>query len=84
MGKLIYHGPGGVQEIVLSAGLVGRKPGELAIKGYGPQDQVELELIFPHNIDTVSGKRRDFTAARKGETFVHAVTRRYFNIKIRF
>jgi hypothetical protein len=36
MGKLIYHAFRRLQIIVLAAGVFTRKPGDLAVQGYGP------------------------------------------------
>ena len=46
MGKLVDHGLGGVQDIVLPAGVIGPQPGKLGVQGYGPKDPVEGELIL--------------------------------------
>ena len=38
MGKLVDHGPGGVQKIVFPAGIITGQAGDFAVQGYGPED----------------------------------------------
>jgi hypothetical protein len=84
MGKLIDHGLGGVQNIVLPAGVRALQTGKLAVQGYCPKNPVERKLIFPDQVDPVSGERGDVTFPGKGIAVGHVVARGHLNKEVLF
>ena len=67
---------------MLPAGVFIRKPGDFAVEGNGPQDEVEPELIFFDKAYTVRGHRGDPGLAGKGIAVGHLVTGRHLHIQV--
>jgi hypothetical protein len=82
MGKLIIHGLGRIEDIVLPTGILNRETGKFAVQGHGPKDPMKRKLILPGEVDPIGGQRRKGALTGKGVAFVHAVTWRHFHIEI--
>jgi hypothetical protein len=82
MGKLVHHGLGGIEDIVLSAGIFNGETGKFTVQGHGPKDPVKWKLILPDEVDPIGGQRGKGALTGKGVALVHAVTWRHFHIEI--
>ncbi len=82
MGKLIHHGLGGIEDIVLPAGILNGETGNFAVQGHSPKDPMERKLILPDEINPIGGQRGNGALTGKGIAFVHAVAWRHFHIEI--
>jgi hypothetical protein len=79
MGELVYHGPGGVQEIVFPTGVPVLESGELGVQSDGAKNPVKRKLVFVEEINPVGCKRRDLALARESIAGGHVVARRHFH-----
>jgi len=84
MGKLIDHGLGGIQKIVLSAGILAPQTGKLAVQGYGPKNPVKRKLIRPDQTDPVGGQRGNTAFTGKGIAASHVVARGHLHKEVLF
>jgi hypothetical protein len=82
MGKLIIHRLGGIEDIVLLAGILNRETGKFAVQGHGPKDPMEQKLVLPDEVYPVGGQGGKGALTGKGVAFVHAVTGRHLHIEI--
>jgi len=82
MGKLVGHGPGRIEEIVLPAGILTGQTGKLAVQGHGPKNTVKLKLIFFDQIDPVGAQGGNPALAGKGIALMHIIARGHFHKEI--
>jgi len=82
MGKLIDHGLGGIQNIVLPAGVCTLQTGQLGVQGHSPKNAVKRKLIFPDEVYPIGGQRGDARFPGKGIAARHVVARGHLHEEI--
>jgi hypothetical protein len=60
------------------------EPGNFAVEGYGPEDQMERKLVFVNKGDAVGGQRGDPGFAGKSIAGGHLITRGHFHKQVLF